>query len=317
MVAALVVPAHEAVPPPSPSASATAAMAEPAVEFSSSGRRLPAAPADAGTHAAVSSEDMAELQNQLAKLSTWAVDVRKLPSGMERRRQPSAPTSPRRRLDPASPRPSARALKFATALSRANTARDRQRVQAAAVAMQKPVEHASKLILNRMEELESTLTPPEPEPEPEPELLSTVSSKSSDAPPQKWDVEPLDRNDLGEEDFSLLIESPGTGIFRNLAGVAGVVGVVQKMNKNHEATKPDRSEFTDAVHSLERSLPAALLVSRLLHCLPARSTCVSRLIPAGVRAWRSPQRYGSEGSQITSPRGAARATKASKKSCRL
>ena len=64
-------------------------------------------------------------------------------------------------------------------------------------------------------------------------------------------MEPLDRNDLGEEDFSLLIESPGTGIFRNLAGVAGVVGVVQKMNKNHEATKPERSEFTDAVHSLE------------------------------------------------------------------
>lgn len=218
------------------------AAAAGAVEWSGSGRRLPVAPDGASTHAPVSSVELETLSHRLEKLSTMALDVRRLPSGRERGMKPAPPMAGLHRA-PRSPRASARAQQLAAALHGTHTAREQHQIQAAATAMRQPVEEASRQLIDRMAQLEKKLIP-----QPKPPSQARASS-SLQAVGQKPDLEPLDRKELGE-DFETLFTSPRTAIFSKFAAVAGAARVVAKMKTNHEATKADRSESSsDCPHS--------------------------------------------------------------------
>lgn len=157
-----------------------------------------------------------------------------------------APPAGRPKLELASPRPPARAIKLASALRSAHTAREQRQVQATAVAMQKPVEDASDRIIGRVAQLETSLVKPTQVPE---ATQGPEAAASSQVASQKREVEPLDRNDLGEADFSHHITSPRTGLLGGMGAGTGVAGVVQKWKKNHEATKPERSECDFTIRS--------------------------------------------------------------------
>eukprot|EP01043_Picozoa_sp_COSAG02_P018915 COSAG02_NODE_896_length_16125_cov_5.083489_4_plen_229_part_00 len=215
-----------------------------AQEFSESGQRLPVAPDGASTHVPLQSAEMEALSARLAKLSAWALDVRRLPSGRERsdlsQRQP-APPKAGTRIAAETQRPSARARRLATALHSAHTAREERQVQAAAAAMQQPVEEASKQIIGRMAKLEHSLVPKPPQLKPPSHARASGSPKPAR---QKVVLDELDRGDLGEDDYKEVFVSPRTAVFRGgMDAVAGVARVVAKMKENHEATRGDRSEY--------------------------------------------------------------------------
>jgi hypothetical protein len=91
-------------------------------------------------------------------------------------------------------------VKFAHALVQANEEQGRVRAKAAAHAVQVPVDNARQQIITRMDALEQSRLPEQPEPE----LVVEAAP-----PPQKWEVEVIDRDDLGEE-FNEIMCSPLT-----------------------------------------------------------------------------------------------------------
>ncbi len=236
------------------------------VEFSGSGQRLPIAPDGASSHVPVKSAELKALSDRLEKLSAWALDVRRLPSGRVRAdlspRQPEPPKAGTR-IVAETIRPSARARKLATALRRAQTAREEQQVQAVAAAMQQPVHEASKQIIGRMAELENTLVPKPPRRKPPSHVQASASSRPAS---QEFEIGELDRGDLGENGYQEVFVSPRTALFQGFDNVTGAAQVVAKMKMNHEATKGDRSEdyFTESCVILfnEMTLTAGARVLR-------------------------------------------------------
>eukprot|EP01043_Picozoa_sp_COSAG02_P005548 COSAG02_NODE_151_length_33583_cov_25.995042_10_plen_235_part_00 len=207
-------------------------------EFSGNGRRLPDAPDGASSHLPVKPAEMEALSARLEKLSAWALDVRRLPSGRMRadllQRQP-APPKAGTRIGAEAIRPSVRARKLASALHGAHTVRQEQQVQAVAAAMQQPVQAASKQIIGRMAELENTLVPKLPRRKPPSHLQSSGSSEPAT---RELEIGELDRSDLSEDEYREVFVSPRTALFRGF----DAAGVVAKMKRNHEATKGDRSK---------------------------------------------------------------------------
>ena len=264
-------------------------------EFSHAGRRLPTTGrSGAAKPAALEPEpepeqrvtelDLDALRQRMAGLRKLSLDVRKMQSGEERviasvaRRHKAKPGTPRpptsvRRQDPDSPRPSARALKFAHALVQAQEEQGRVQAKACAGAVQGPVDSASQQILQRMGALEQNLAPPEPEPE-------LRAGPKAVTEPQRWGIEGIDRDDLGDSDFGEIMESPLTGIFRSIAAVSGAVGVAQRMKNNHKNTAPERTIWVGAIPDyLLAAEPTPERVAALLEELLSKFGTVEQVKP--------------------------------------